>query len=399
MSAMSCFSVKLNNRHFMPRLGFGTWAPSKVTISKEEEAIKSAIDVGYHHIDSAYVYLNEEEIGRAIQEKIANGSVKRDDIIYTSNVLYRGTFFRPKLVQTGMDLSLKKLQQSYVDLFLTHSLVALKPGEEIVPKDAHGKFIFDTVSFCTTWALQKCKEAGLAKSIGVSNFNIKQLVMILNKPGLKDKPVCNQCENKPSLNLNETCRMGTMKADLLERLVEYLVSALQRRLLCARLPVYPLKLLQHLQVTDLLQKRAAASHDIMNTRSVRLHLECPARMRAHVTRTFQGGLLEKCGLSGRHFLRSWVYCVLLKLYLMCNKSCQSACPLCREWNSGKSKAAVYPRISQHEIYVTTKLAAGEQQAAKGMLGMGVALPEVLGAHTPTGASAAGCEWLDTEVLD
>ncbi|KAM8804237.1 aldo-keto reductase family 1 member C3-like [Rhynchonycteris naso] len=199
MSAMSCFSVKLNDGHFMPTLGFGTSAPSKVPKSKVEEAIKTAIDVGYRHIDSAYAYLNEEEIGKAIQEKIADGIVKRDDIFYTSKLW--GTFFRPKLVQTGLELSLKKLQQSYVDLFLIHSPLALKPGEEIVPKDARGKFIFDTVPFCTTWeALEKCKEAGLAKSIGVANFNIKQLEMILNKPGLKYKPVCNQVECHPYLN-------------------------------------------------------------------------------------------------------------------------------------------------------------------------------------------------------
>ncbi|XP_070247315.1 aldo-keto reductase family 1 member C3-like isoform X3 [Myotis yumanensis] len=137
MRAMRHFSVKLNDGHSMPILGFGTSAPEKLW----------------------------------------------------------GTFFRPELVQTGLEVSLKKLQLSYVDLFLIHFPVALKPGEEILPKDTDGKLIFDTVDLCTTWeALEKCKEAGLAKSIGVSNFNCKQLEMILNKPGLKYKPVCNQVE-------------------------------------------------------------------------------------------------------------------------------------------------------------------------------------------------------------
>lgn len=54
-----------------------------------EEALERAIDIGYRHIDSAYMYLNEEEIGRAIRKKIANGTVKRDDIFYTSKVLCR----------------------------------------------------------------------------------------------------------------------------------------------------------------------------------------------------------------------------------------------------------------------------------------------------------------------
>ncbi|XP_036198129.1 aldo-keto reductase family 1 member C3-like isoform X1 [Myotis myotis] len=193
MRAMRHFSVKLNDGHSMPILGFGTSAPAKVAKSKVEEALERAIDVGYRHIDSAYLYQNEEEIGRAIRKKIANGTVKRDDIFCTSKLW--GTFFRPELVQTGLEVSLKKLQLSYVDLFLIHFPVALKPGEEILPKDTDGKLIFDAVDLCTTWeALEKCKEAGLVKSIGVSNFNCKQLKMILNKPGLKYKPVCNQVE-------------------------------------------------------------------------------------------------------------------------------------------------------------------------------------------------------------
>ncbi|KAK2504935.1 hypothetical protein MC885_015211 [Smutsia gigantea] len=84
------------------------------------------------------------------------------------------------------------------------------PGEELLPKDASGKIILETVDLRDTWvALEKCKDAGLTKSIGVSNFNHKQLEMILNKPGLKYKPVCNQVECHPYLNqskLLEFCK-------------------------------------------------------------------------------------------------------------------------------------------------------------------------------------------------
>ncbi|XP_054379094.2 aldo-keto reductase family 1 member C1-like [Pongo abelii] len=76
--------------------------------------------------------------------------------------------------------------------------------------DAQGKIMFDTVDLCSTWeALEKYKDAGLAKSIGVSNFNRRQLEMILNKPGLEHKPVCNQVECHPYLNqskLLEYCK-------------------------------------------------------------------------------------------------------------------------------------------------------------------------------------------------
>ncbi|KAM5282474.1 aldo-keto reductase family 1 member C4-like isoform 1-T1 [Hipposideros larvatus] len=119
-------SVKLNDGHVMPVLGFGTSVPSKLWV----------------------------------------------------------TFFRPELVQTGLEVSLRKLQLSYVDLYLIHFPVALK-------------------------VLEKCTEAGLTKSIGMSNCNRRQLEMMLKKPALKHKPVCNQVECHPYLNqskLLEFCK-------------------------------------------------------------------------------------------------------------------------------------------------------------------------------------------------
>ncbi|XP_062954770.1 aldo-keto reductase family 1 member C1-like [Cynocephalus volans] len=194
-----CQSVKLNDGHFIPVLGFGTYAHPKVPKSEAGEATKLAIDAGFRHIDSAYFYNNEEEIGLAIRSKIADGIVKREDIFYTSKLWC--TFHQPQLVRTALERSLKKLQLDYVDLYLIHSPVSMKPGEEMIPKDEHGKLIFDTVDLCATWeAMEKCKDAGLAKSIGVSNFNRRQLEMILNKPGLRYKPVCNQVECHPYLN-------------------------------------------------------------------------------------------------------------------------------------------------------------------------------------------------------
>uniref|UniRef100_A0A8C2VLP9 Estradiol 17 beta-dehydrogenase 5-like n=1 Tax=Chinchilla lanigera TaxID=34839 RepID=A0A8C2VLP9_CHILA len=197
-----CQCVELNDGHFMPVLGFGTYAPEEVPKSMATDATKLAIDAGFRHIDSAYIYQNEEEVGLAIRSKIADGTVKREDIFYTSKLW--STFHRPELVQSCLERSLKKLQLDYVDLYLIHYPVSMKPGENSFPTDEHGKVIPDAVDLCATWeAMEKCKDAGLAKSIGVSNFNRRQLEKILNKPGLKYKPVCNQVECHPYLNQSE----------------------------------------------------------------------------------------------------------------------------------------------------------------------------------------------------
>ncbi|XP_076795507.1 aldo-keto reductase family 1 member C21 isoform X2 [Arvicanthis niloticus] len=199
MMNSKCHCVKLNDGHFIPVLGFGTSIRIEFPKSKAKEITKIAIDAGLRHFDSASVYDNEDHVGEAIRSKIADGTVKREEIFYTSKLWC--TSHRPELVRSSLEQSLKKLQLDYVDLYLIHFPMALKPGEDYFPVDEHGKFIFDMVDLCATWeAMEKCKDAGLTKSIGVSNFNRRQLEMILNKPGLKYKPVCNQVECHPYLN-------------------------------------------------------------------------------------------------------------------------------------------------------------------------------------------------------
>ncbi|XP_040844626.1 aldo-keto reductase family 1 member C15-like isoform X9 [Ochotona curzoniae] len=192
----------------MPMLGFGTIIPREAPKSKAFEFTKVAIEAGFRHIDAAFAYENEKEVGAAIREKIADGTVKREDIFYTTKLW--ATCFRPELVRPTLERQLKQLQMDYVDLFLVHLPTPMKPGDAILPMDDKGQVIADTVDLRDTWeAVEKCKDAGLTKSIGVSNFNRKQLEMILNKPGLKYKPTCNQVECHPYFNqskLLEYCK-------------------------------------------------------------------------------------------------------------------------------------------------------------------------------------------------
>ncbi|XP_072510298.1 prostaglandin-E(2) 9-reductase-like isoform X5 [Notamacropus eugenii] len=161
--------VTMNDGNTIPVLGFGTYAPRSVPKSETGMATEVAIEVGFRHIDGAFAYGNEKEVGQAIRAKIADGTVTRKDIFCTG-----------------------------------------KPGKEIYPMDENQKPIGDSVDLRDTWeAMEKCKDAGLVKSIGVSNFNRRQLEMILNKTGLKYKPVCNQVECHPYLNqskLLEFCK-------------------------------------------------------------------------------------------------------------------------------------------------------------------------------------------------
>uniref|UniRef100_A0A6I8SR80 Rho crystallin n=1 Tax=Xenopus tropicalis TaxID=8364 RepID=A0A6I8SR80_XENTR len=191
--------VLLNDGNRMPVIGYGTYAPQNVPKHLAEEGAKVAIDVGYRHIDSAFMYLNEAEVGRAINAKIADGTVKREDLFYTGKLW--SSFHTPERVRQGFEKSLKDLQLDYMDLFIIHLPVEFKPEDNPFPVDENGKFLYHNTDLRDTWkAMEALKDEGLVKSIGVSNFNKRQLELILSMPGLKYKPVCNQVECHIYLN-------------------------------------------------------------------------------------------------------------------------------------------------------------------------------------------------------
>jgi aldehyde reductase len=185
-------SLKLNSGYDMPQVGLGTWQskPGEVTAS-----VITAIEAGYRHIDGARIYQNEPEVGAAVKAKIADGTVKREDLFITSKLWNNA--HRPDCVLPAIKRTLADLELEYVDLYLVHWPMGLQPGETLIPLDADGKPILDNeTDLADTWkAMEELVKLGLAKSIGVSNFNKRQIENILKIATIP--PANNQIEMHP----------------------------------------------------------------------------------------------------------------------------------------------------------------------------------------------------------
>lgn len=167
---------------WIPKLGFGTFnLHGRLALG----VLEFALDVGYRHFDTAQMYENEEEIGKAI----AGSTVSRDRLFLTNKVW--GTNLTKERFLPSVENSLKKMQQDYVDLLLIHWPNKAIPLEESLDQ------------------LQEAKERGLCKFIGVSNFTVELLEEVER---LKVPIICNQFEYHAYLNqekiLDKTRSMG-----------------------------------------------------------------------------------------------------------------------------------------------------------------------------------------------
>ena len=180
----------------LPSIGLGTWLSKK---NEVYDAVVEAIRVGYRHIDCAYIYGNEAEIGQAIQYAILKGWVKREELFITSKLW--NSDHAPERVEVAIRKSLNDLCLDYLDLYLIHWPVAFKTGHEQA-KDATDILTPEEMPIQETWqAMVRMKEAGLTRHIGVSNFNIpklQQLIQCSNVP-----PEVNQIELHPYFQQHE----------------------------------------------------------------------------------------------------------------------------------------------------------------------------------------------------
>lgn len=105
-------TFQLNNGVKIPKVALGTWQsdPGKV-----RDAVKTALNVGYRHIDCAFVYGNETEVGYGLKEAFDAG-IRREDVFVTSKLW--NTYHRDP--EQCLDEGLKQLQLGYVDLYLMH---------------------------------------------------------------------------------------------------------------------------------------------------------------------------------------------------------------------------------------------------------------------------------------
>lgn len=178
-------TLKLNTGAKIPQLGFGTY---KIAPESTFDIVSSALEIGYRHIDTAQMYGNEAEVGKAISES----GIPRSEIFLTTK-LNNGNH-RPEDARRSFAESLEKLQTDYVDLFLMHwPLPKLYNGEYTKTYTVMEEFFADK----------------RARAIGVSNFEPHHLREILLDNSVV--PAVNQIELHPYLSNQKNAEFSAHK--------------------------------------------------------------------------------------------------------------------------------------------------------------------------------------------
>ena len=175
-------NITLNDGRTIPQLGFGVF---QIEPDQTAEAVRTALEIGYRHIDTAEMYQNEKGTGEGIR---ASG-LDRDEVYITSKL--NNGFHEPDAARRAMDTTLSELGFGQVDLFLIHwPLPTLYDGD-----------------FVSTWkVLEEFKRDGRARSIGVSNFQVKHLERLAEE--CEVVPAVNQIEVHPYFTNEEVRAYG-----------------------------------------------------------------------------------------------------------------------------------------------------------------------------------------------
>ena len=188
----------------IPAVGFGTLIPGPVDT---KQATKTALRVGFRHLDCAERYGNEEAVGDAMREAFEEGILQREDLFVTTKLW--NSNHRPERVRPAFDGSRRRLQVDFVDCYLIHTPFAFQPGDDQDPRDDHGQVIYDQgVTLAETWgALERLVDDGVCGSIGLSDITLDKLREVVAVARIK--PAVVEVESHPYLpewELLEFCR-------------------------------------------------------------------------------------------------------------------------------------------------------------------------------------------------
>jgi len=200
MSVSNQTVFTLNNGVKMPGVGFGTFT-NEGAKGETYKAVTAALKTGYRHLDCAWFYLNEGEVGQAVRDFLAeDNGVERKDLFICTKVWNH--LHEPDEVKWSFENSLKNFGLDYIDLFLVHWPIAAERTDDYKPKiGPDGKYVIKkelTENPEPTWrAMEEIYDSGKARAIGVSNWTIDGLKKLLKFA--KVKPAVNQIEIHPFL--------------------------------------------------------------------------------------------------------------------------------------------------------------------------------------------------------